>query len=815
MDTTPTSQHSVRTAPEPGELPGPPSGAPALEASADRQPLRRDGDLLLTGRAEFVADIAPRGLMHAAILRSPHPHARIRGMNTSRARARPDVEVVLTGAEALELAGPLPHFFEPSLVGCKTTEFHCLATDRVRWVGEPVAAVVANSLADAEAALADIEVDYEPLPAVLDAEDALRDDAPVLFEEWGDNRLGAFPFAEGDAAGKIATAPHVVRDELRVGRQHVAPMETRGYVAQWEPGERLTLWASTQNPHPLRTNLAVTLGVPEDRIRVVATRMGGGFGHKFNGYGEESLVCLLSRLADAPVKWVETRKDCLLVGAREYIHHFEVGFDDDGVVLGLTDRILGNVGCLATWGGWGMTFQAAMTFPGPYRVANYSVESVPVVTNKAPWNGFRGYGKEQTAMALERMMDRIAEHLELDPAEVRRRNFIPPEAFPFWTAAKHLDSGEYAGALDKALALADYDALRERQRTALAQGRYLGVGIGFELTPEGGDLAGNFVRGYDTSTVRVYPSGAVSVLTGVTSPGTGNETSIAYLVAREFGLPIENIGVSQGDTDVCPYGFGNFTGRSLATGGGAAVLAARELKERMAAAAATLLKADAETLEFREGTVTSLTHPKASLSFAELADTIYRHGLASPGIDQPLLEVTRIELPHNIHHVPDEQGRSSVYPSFPYSAHIALVEIDIETGVVEVAEYSAIDDCGVVISPAFVAGQLYGAIAQGIGGALWEEVPYGEDGAPAAETFKHYLTPRAPDLPSFRLAHQHTPSPFTLLGTKGAGESGVAGAMSAILNAVNDGLRPLEVRTHQVPLTPPVVLDAIVSGGAL
>ncbi|GAA4910495.1 xanthine dehydrogenase molybdenum binding subunit apoprotein [Actinomycetospora succinea] len=814
MTTTPTPPHSLRTAAEPDTVPDPPPGAPDLHETDGHQPLRRDGDLLLTGRARFVDDIAPRGLMHAAILRSPHPHALIRGVDATRARERADVEVVLTGADAVDLATPLPHFFEPSIVGCRTTEFRCLATDRVRWVGEPVAAVVATSLAAAEAALDDIVVDYEPLPAVLDADEALREDAPVLFEEWGDNRLGLFPFAEGDAAAKIAAAPHVIRDELRVGRQHVAPMETRGYVAEWEPGGRLTLWASTQNPHPLRTNLATTLGVPEDRVRVVATRMGGGFGHKFNGYGEEPLVCLLSRLADAPVKWIETRKDCLLVGAREFTHRFEVGFDDDGVVLGLSDRIVGNIGCLAPWGGWSMTFPAGMTFPGPYRIADYAIESVPVVTNKAPWNGFRGYGKEQAAMALERIMDLVAEHRGIDPAEVRRRNFIPPEAFPFWTAAKHLDSGEYAAALDKALALAGYDALRERQAAALAQGRHLGVGIGFELTPEGGDFAGSFVRGFDTSTVRVHPSGAVSVLTGVTSPGTGNETSIAHLVAREFGIAVEAVGVTQGDTDSCPYGFGNFTSRSLATGGAAAVLAARELRERMADAASALLDADAADFEFRDGAVVSRTAPETSLTFAELAETIYRRGLAAPGLDQPLLEVTRIDLPHNFHHVPDDQGRFSAYPSFPYSAHVALVEVDAETGVVEVLEYSAIDDCGVVISPGFVAGQLYGAIAQGIGGALWEEVPYDEDGAPAAETFKHYLTPRAPDLPSFRLEHQHTPSPFTLLGTKGAGESGVGGAMAALLNAVNDGLRPLGVHAHRVPLTPPVVLDAIVSGGA-
>ena len=805
--------HPMQTALAADEAPSPPVDAPRLDESLDGQPLRRDGDLLLTGRAEFLDDISPRGLLHAAILRSPHPHARIRAIETGAAEASPGVRLVLTGARAAELAAPMPAFFDPAIVGCRTAEFRCLAVDVVRWVGQPVAAVVAESLADAEAARDRIAVEYEVLPAVLGTEEALEKDAPVVFEAWGDNVLGRFPFAEGDAAGKIAAAPHVISGELRVGRHQCAPMETRGYIAAWERGGRLTLWASTQNPHPLRTNLSTMLGVPEDRIRVVATRLGGGFGHKFNGYAEEPLVCVLSRLAGAPVKWLETRAECLLVGAREFVHRFSVGFGDDGVVHGLTDRMIGNIGALETWGGWSMTFPAGMTFPGPYRITDYDVESVPVVTNKAPWNGYRGYGKEQAALVLERMMDLIGQHLGIDPAEVRRRNFIPADAFPYWTAAKHLDSGDYAGALDKVLRLARYDELRLRQASAREHGQHLGIGVAFELTPEGGDFAGSFVRGFDTSTVRVHPSGAVTVLTGVTSPGTGNETTIAHLVARELGLPIENVAVVQGDTDACPYGFGNFSSRSIATGAAAAVLAAREIRDRMSAAGAVLLSCKAAELEFADGQVRSAADPAKMLPFAELAETIFRRSLATPGLDEPLLDVTKVDRPHNFHHVPDEKGRFSAYPSFPYSAHVALVEVDVETGVVTVREYSAVDDCGVLVSPKFVAGQLYGAIAQGIGGALWEDQPYDDaTGRPIARTFKDYLLPRAPDLPHLRLAHQHTPSPFTLLGTKGVGESGVGGAMAAIVNAVNDALVPLKAHAHRLPLNPQNVLAAIIDG---
>jgi aerobic carbon-monoxide dehydrogenase large subunit len=775
----------------------------------ETDPLRKDGDLLLTGGAEFLDDIAPAGLLHAAILRSPYAHARICSIKVDEASASQGVRLVLTGDSAAELVAPMPSFFEPAIIGCRTVEFRCLAVKVVRWVGQPVAAVVACTLADAEAAVDRIVVEYEPLPALIDVEAALAEDAPRVFPDWDDNVVGKFRFAEGDAVAKIAGSPHSLSLEFRVGRHQCAPMETRGYVAVWDRGGKLTLWASTQNPHPLRTNLSTMLGISEDRIRVIATRLGGGFGHKFNGYAEEPLICILSRLAGAPVKWLETRADCLLVGAREFVTRCTVGFDEDGRVHGLTARLLGNIGALETWGGWTMTFAAAMTYPGPYKISDYDVESWPVVTNKAPWNGYRGYGKEQAAVVLERIMDLIAQSLDVDPAEVRRRNFIPPDAFPYWTAAKRLDSGNYCGALDLVLELAGYDALRARQTVARAQGRYLGIGISFELTPEGGDFAGSFVRGFDTSTVRVSPTGSVMVFTGVTSPGTGNETTFAQLVAREFGISIDKVSVIQGDTDSCPYGFGNFSSRSIATGGAAAILAAREIRERMAAAAAVLLECEVASIQFADGRVRCATDSSKYIQFASLADTIFRRGHVTPGLDQPLLEATKIGRPTNFHHIPDEKGRFSPYPTFPYSAHIAVVEVDIETGVVRIDDYSAVDDCGVVVTPRFVDGQLYGAIAQGIGGALWEHQPYDDRGTPLARTLKQYLLPRAPDLPSLRLAHQHTPSPFTLLGTKGAGESGVGGAMAAIANAVNDALVPTGVSIHQLPLNPPTILAAI------
>lgn len=792
----------------------------AAPASArDERERRKDGDLMLTGKGAYLDDVELPGMMHAAILRSPHAHARIRNVDVARAREAPGVRVVLTGNEALEELGPLPHFFEPSIVGGKTAEFRALAVDKVRYVGDPVATVVADSLANAEAACNLIEVDYEVLPAVVDAEDALASDSPLLFEEWGDNVVFEIPFIEGDAEKALEEAEHVIEDDLSIQRYQTAPMETRGYIGWWDQTGKITLYASTQNPHPLRTNLSTIFGVSEAKIRVVATRMGGGFGHKFNGYAEEPLVCALSKLAGAPVKWIETRAESLLVGAREFEHRFEVGFDSEGRILGMKDRIVGNVGCLATWGGWSMTYPAGMTFPGPYRVKHYHVHSQAVVTNKAPWNGARGYGKESGNLAIERMIDLVAEYLSLDPAEVRQRNFIPPEEFPYWTTAKHLDSGDYAGALEKVLELGEYGRLREEQAKARDEGRLVGVGIGFDLTSEGGDFAGSFVRGFDTSTVRISPSGAITVLTGVTSPGTGNETSIARLVADEFDVPVSQVTVQQGDTDMCPFGFGNFSSRSLTAGGAAAILAARDVKDRLAAAAGVLLEMDPSEITFQNSMIRKRGDGFADaggggLSFAHVAEQVYRRAFAIPGLDDPQLESTRTDGPHNFHHIPDEQGRMSAYPSFSYSVHLSLVELDRETGKVNVREYSAVDDCGTVISPTFVAGQLYGAIAMGIGGALYEELPYDEKGQPLAQHFKHYLTPRASDLPSIKLEHQETPSPYTLLGTKGAGETGVGGALSSIANAVNDALRPLGVKIHDMPLSAPKILSEILAGGA-
>lgn len=773
---------------------------------------RKQGDLILTGRGRYLDDIELPGVLHAAVLRSPHPHARIVGIDASAAAAATGVRVVLTGAEAVPMATPIPHYYDPAIPGGKTHAFRCLAVDKVVYVGQPVAAVVAKTLGDAEAALEAIRVEYELLPFVLDADEALEAGAPLLFEDWGDNVVIRSAFQEGETEAVLAGAPHVLEDEIRIQRYGTTPLEPRGYLAQWEQDGRLTFYGSCQNPHPLRSNLATMLDLPETQIKVVAPRVGGGFGHKFHGYPEEILVCLLSRLAGAPVKWLETRADSLLVGAREMVHRFTAAYDDDGRILAVRDRIVANIGALGSMAGWGMSFVAGMAFPGPYKVKHYDVESVAVVTNKAPWNGARSYGKESAALAIERMVDLIAVDLGLDPIDIRRRNFIKSDEFPYWTTAKRLDSGNYDGVLDKAVDLSGYEQLREKQRLARREGRLLGVGVAFELTPEGGDFPGDLVRGFDTSTVRVDPSGKVMVLTGVTSPGTGNETGIAQLVAGEFGVPVDDVAVLQGDTDACPYGYGNASSRSLNLGGTAAVLAARDVRERLAACAAVLLGLETDRgLVFADGWI-SAPDGGPRLRFRDVARQVFTRAIEIPAIDQPQLESTRTYAPTNLLHVPDTEGRVSPYPTYPNSAHISTVEVDAGTGLVTVLGYTGVDDCGTVVNPTLVEGQFLGAIAMGIGGALWEDLSYGADGRPRTQTFKQYLLPRSTDLPHLAIGSQVTPSPFTLLGTKGAGEGGVAGAVACIANAVNDALRPLGVTVRRMPLSGPTILSAIRTG---
>ncbi len=772
---------------------------------------KQDGDVYLTGRAVFAADISLSGMGHVSILRSPHPHARILGVDVEKARANPAVLGVLTGAEAAAVVDPIPHALDPAGLGGNHADVRCLAVDKVAFAGEPVVAVVATTAGDAAAAARDVVVRYEPLPFVLDADAALAEGAPLLYEDWGTNVIIAGSVGPDDFAEVATGADHVLAAELRIHRGTSAPIEPRCYIADWNARDRLlTFTGTTQNPHQLRSMLATSLRLTERQIHVVAPRQGGSFGLKQFGHPEEVLVCVLARMLERPVRWVEDRSESMLAAGREQIHRFEIAFDDDGRVRALRDRVISDHGAAAPGHGWGMGLVNALTISAGYAIEHCRVDYTVVATNKSPWVGVKPFGKDNATLVAERAMELVAEVTGIDPAEVRRRNFVPREAFPYVTSSGlELDSGDYLSLLEIALARADYEAARAEQEVLREQGRLCGIGIGFELTPEGSDVPGAFVGGTDTTTVRMDPSGEVTVLTGVTSPGNGNDTGIAQIVADELGIDLAEITVVQGDSSICPYGFGNLSSRSIVSGGGAAALAAGDIAEKLRTVAATMLHSEPSLVSLGGGMATVTADPERAVPLRAVAHAVYTLGyILALGIE-PSLESTRTFRPANIRHLPDEQGRISPFATYPNALHVAVVEVDAETGLVELRRHVVAHDCGTVVNPTFVDGQIRGGVAMGIGAVMGEELVYSSDGMLQSDGFKTYLLPRATDLPPIEVEHQVTPSPFTHGGVKGAGEAGFAGAQAALLNAVSDAIRPLGARIDRLPLSAPNVLAAL------
>jgi carbon-monoxide dehydrogenase large subunit len=778
-----------------------------------RRMRKHDGDEYLTARATYTGDVALAGMAHAAIVRSPHAHARIVAIDTAAAEADPSVVCVLTGAQAAELTEEIPHSLDPAGLGGNHAVVRCLAHGKVVYAGEPVAAVVAETAGDAALAATRIVVEYEPLPVVLDAEAALADDATLLDETWDSNRIIGGDVGADDFAQAAAGADHVLTGEVRGHRGNAAPIETRTHVADWDAAAgRLTLYATTQNPHPLRSTLAASLRVPESHIHVIAPRMGGSFGLKMYGNREDFLVCLLAMRAGRPVKWVEERSAALLPGTRDQILRYRVAFDADGRLRALDVHAISNHGAAAPGHGWGMAYVGALTTGAGYALEHCHVRYDVVATNKAPWGGTKPFGKDGATLVMERIMERIALTTGLDPAEVRRRNFVAADAFPHvHTSGMEMDSGDYEGVLDLALQRLDYAVARDEQRRLREQGRHLGIGIGFELVPESADIPGALVAGFDTSTVRMNPSGQVTVLTGVTSPGSGNDTGISMLIAEELGVALEDVTIAQGDTERCPYGFGNISSRSIITGGSSAVLAARDIAAKLRTVAATMLHAEeGEEIVLADGMAVVVGDPERHVPLPAVANAVFSLGyLLALGIE-PNLESTRTFRPSNIRQIPDEQGRMQPYTTYPFAVHISVAEVDVETGVVTLRRHVVAHDCGTMVNPLMVDGQVTGGAVMGLGAALGEEFTYDETtGVPISDGFKTYLMARACDVPEIELEHQVTPSPVTLLGAKGVGEAGFAGAQAAVLNAVNDALVPLGAALDATPVSAPNVLAAI------
>ena len=752
------------------------------------KPLKRKEDpRLIQGISHYVDDLQMVGMHYAGIVRSPHAHARIRSVDTSKAQAAPGVVLVLTGADLKGLIGPVP--CAAQLPEMKMALRPVLAHDRVRFVGEGVAVVVATDRYLARDAMDLVEVDYEPLTPVVDPEKALAKGATVLHEQYKDNVAFRWELEGGDVKKAFKQADKVIRQRMINQRLIPMAMETRGVVADYKPGEKqLTVWSSTQIPHLLRTQIAAMLGVPEPSVRVITPEVGGGFGSKLNVYPEEALVAHLAMRLGKPVKWIETRRENFLatIHGRDQIDDVEVAVKRDGTVLGLRCRVIADLGAYYQLLTPLIPTMTGLMIAGCYKIPAVRVEITGVLTNKMSTDAYRGAGRPEATYIIERVMDLVAAELKKDPVEIRRKNFPQPKEFPYATPTGVIyDSANYQRSLDLALKMANYKKLRQEQARLRKQGRYVGIGLSTyveicAMGPSSAMPAG----GWESATVRIEPTGSVNILTGASPHGQGQETSFAQLGAEVLGLDPEDVQVVHGDTAIVPYGIGTFGSRATAVGGTAVYKSLLKLREKLAAIAGHLMTEDPSKLVFADKRITARSSKK-SIAFGEVVGAAYVAKTLPPQME-PGLEATTFFEPTNF--------------TFPFGAHICVVELDAETGDVRLQKYVSVDDCGNVLNPLLVDGQVHGGIAQSVGQALLEEAVYDEQGQLITGELMDYAIPRASDLPWLETARTVTPSPVNPLGLKGVGEAGTIGATPALVNAVVDALSPLGVRHVDLPV---------------
>ncbi len=751
---------------------------------------RREDPRLVQGLSHYVDDLRMADVLHVALLRSPHAHARINGINKEAAVALPGVVSVVTGADIGDSVGSVPcAAANPTL---RTPPHPVLAQDAVRYVGEPVVAVVAEDSYTARDALDLIEVDYEPLPAVSDLEKALQPGSPVVHSQWPDNQAFTFECGTGDMDKARAEADVIIKQKIIHQRLAPIPVETRGVVARYFPGEnQLTVWSSTQIPHLLRAMLALVLGFPEHRIRIIAPEVGGGFGCKLNVYREEALLAHLAMKLKATVKWIEGRRENMqaTIHGRGQVGTVEAAVKRDGTILGVTYDSLLDTGAYLQLLTPGLPPLTGLMISGCYKIPTLKFTSTGGFTNKVATDAYRGAGRPEATLVIERTLDLIARELDMDPVELRRKNFAQPTDFPLPVATGlAYDSGNYQGALDKALEIVGYDDLRAEQKRLREEGRYLGIGFStyVEICAMGPSAALP-AGGWESGTVRLDFTGKTTVLTGVSPHGQGEETTFAQIVSDELGVPIEDIAVLHGDTAVVPNGIGTFGSRGISVGGTAVYMATQTVKEKAEAIAANVLECSAEDLEFEDGKFTVKGVPDKGITIQEIALQAHVATKLPAGME-PGLQATSVFEPSNF--------------TFPFGTHICVVEVDTQSGDVKIIKYVAVDDCGKVINPMIVDGQVQGGIAQGLGQALLEEVVYDEDGQLLTGSLMDYAVPRAEDLPPLEFARTETPSPVNPMGVKGVGEAGTIGSTPSIVNAVVDALAPFGVTHIDMPLKP-------------
>jgi carbon-monoxide dehydrogenase large subunit len=761
---------------------------------------RKEDPRLITGTSQYVGDVAMPGMQHVAFVRSPHAHARIRGIKAAAALQVPGVVAVVTGQELRPHVNTIPTA-QASAEGGEVSEapvgrqHYPLSVGRVRYVGEPVAAVLGLSPEAAADGAAAVEVDWEPLPAVADPFAAMADGAPQLFDDAPKNIEHSNTIKAGDPDAAFAKAHKVVKQRMNSQRLSGIPMETRAVMAAPDfASGGLTVWATHQAPHVLRGGLADALRMPQNQIRVICPEVGGGFGVKFGTYPEDVTVAALARLRKVPLRWIESRVEHMTgtTHGRAQMTDLEAAVDADGRINGLRMHVVADIGAYPIF-----TFIPDLTLMmgvGVYHVKNVELKSTCVFTNTTSVAAYRGAGRPEAAYYLERLVDCIALELGKPPEDVRRVNFIPPSAFPYAApTGQNYDSGEYARALAKSLELSKYTALRAEQRQRIEKNDRKLLGIGMACYVE---MCG--FGPYESAMIRVEPSGTVTAYTGASAHGQGHETTFAQLIADYLGVDFDQVVVRHGDTTGAPMGFGTGGSRSLVVGGSAMVKAAEKVQERARRIAAASLEAAFEDIVVTDGRYHVKGAPAKSLALAQIAEKAYGEGL--PAGMEPGLEATEYFRPPQL--------------VYPFGAHVAVVEVERDTGRVALRDYVSVDDCGVRVSPLLVDGQVHGGIAQGVAQSLLEEVVYSADGQLVTGTLMDYAVPRAEDLPFFVTDQTVTPSPFNPLGAKGIGEAATIGSTPAVVNAVVDALRPFGVRHLDMPLRPERVWRAMQGGSA-
>ncbi len=780
------------------------------------EPVKRVEDpRFLTGRGQYVDDIHRPGMLHGAVLRSQHAHARIKRLDVSKARELEGVHLVLTAADLGPAGQPLPLLIaNPALTQPRTQR--ALVVDEVRYVGEAVAFVVAESRYVAEDALELIEIEYEPLPVVSSLADATTGSA-LVHADVPHNIAAHLVQVVGDPEAAFARAAHIIKERVRMDRGAAHPMETRGIVAEWDATtQSLTCWISTQGPIPIRNGLAMLFQLPEQNVKVIAPDVGGGFGPKIMMfYSEEILAPMASMRLNRPVKWIEDRLEHFISTnhEREQMHEIEGAFDEHGHILGVRDTFLHDTGAFSPYGIICPLITATQV-PNNYKVPNYRVEFTVAYTNKVPVSPYRGAGRPQGVFAMERLLDKAARALSLDRAEIRRRNFVQPNEFPHEVGLifqdggpTTYDSGNYPEVQKRALKLIGWERFKKLQERWRAAGRYVGIGLA------------NYVEGtgigpYEGAHVRVDVRGHVYVSTAASTQGQGHYTTFAQIAASELGVPLEKVTVTTGDSSQFRWGSGTYASRAMTVAGSAVALAARAVREKAAQLAADLLEASPDDLEFENGVVSVKGAPGRKYSLAALAvysnplryafgempklpaEALPRQGPALPSGKEPGLEAIRYYSPP--------------HAAFASGCHAAIVEVDPSTGMVKILKYAVVHDCGVMVNPMVVEGQVFGGVAQGVGGTLYEKLVYDEQAQLRSATYMDFLIPYATEVPHIRTDHVETPSPLNPLGVKGAGEAGAIPAPSTLASAIENALEPLGIHITEVPI-PPDTLRAMIA----